>query len=289
MQDDAPELLSLPMEFFKNIFIVTAAAIFIVPSAIAEQVPQWEAGVGAAYIDFPHYRGSNERRSYLLPVPYVIYHGDILKVDRQRTRGLFFHNEYAEFDVSMNGSVPVRNNVARQGMPDLDPTFEIGPSLNFFLYKSGSHHAQLELRLPLRSVIATDFSYLRDVGFMFQPQLNLDMKNIFGQTGWNLGMGAGPIFTDRRYNRYFYGVDAIYARTDRPAYTTGGGYAGSLFVTALTKRFPKYWVSGFVEWDMLGGAVFEGSPLVKNKESATFGFAVSWVFAESLIKVDDDD
>jgi outer membrane protein len=289
MQDDAPGQLSLPMEFFKNIFITAAAAILIASSAIAAQVPQWEAGVGTAYIDFPHYRGSNERRSYLLPVPYVIYHGDILKVDRQRTRGLFFHNEYAEFDVSMNGSVPVRNNVARQGMPDLDPTFEIGPALNFFLYKSGSHHAQLELRLPLRSVIATDFSYLRDVGFMFQPQLNLDVKNIFGQTGWNLGMGAGPIFTDSRYNQYFYGVDASYVRPDRPAYTARGGYAGSQFVAALSKRFPRYWVSGFVKWDMLQGAAFEKSPLVKTKQSATFGFIVSWMFAASPIKVDEDD
>ena len=277
------------MAGLKNILIAAAVSMLIPPPAIAEQVPQWEAGAGIAYIDFPHYRGADERQSYVLPIPYVIYHGDILKVNRQQVRGMLFQSDKVELDVSLNGSVPVRNNGARYGMPDLDPTFEIGPALNISLFKTESDHAELKLRLPLRAVIATDFSYLHDVGFMFQPQLNLDVKNVFDQRGWNLGMGVGPIFTDRRYNRYFYGVDAIYARTDRPAYTTGGGYAGSLFVTALTKRFPKYWVSGFVEWDMLGGAVFEGSPLVKNKESATFGFAVSWVFAESLIKVDDDD
>ena len=277
------------MVLLKSIFITAAASILLASSAIAEQVPQWEIGAGAAYIDFPDYRGSNERETYVLPIPYVIYHGDILKVDRQRVRGLLFHTEAAELDVSVNGTVPVRNNGARQGMPNLDPTFEIGPALNISLHKSESNHAQLELRLPLRSVIATDFSYLRDIGFMFQPQLNLDVQNVFDQTGWNLGMGAGPIFTDRRYNQYFYGVDASYARPDRPVYTASGGYAGSQVVAALTKRFPSYWISGFVKWDRLQGAAFEGSPLVKSKESATFGFAVSWVFAESSIKVDEDN
>jgi len=171
-------------------------------------------------------------------------------------------------------------------MPDLDPTFEIGPVLNVSLYKS--KHAQLELRLPLRSVIATDFSYLRDIGLIFQPQLNLDVQNVFDQTGWNLGMGSGPIFTSRRYNQYYYGVDALYARPDRPAYTASGGYAGSQFVAALTKRFPGYWVSGFVKWDMLQGAAFVDSPLVKNKQNGTIGFAITWIFAQSSTKVEED-
>ncbi|HMC13535.1 MAG TPA: MipA/OmpV family protein, partial [Gallionellaceae bacterium] len=288
-QDDAAGLLSFRMVHLKNIFFTVAASMLIASLALAEQVPQWEIGAGVAYIDFPHYRGSNERQTYVLPIPYVIYHGDILKVDRQRMRGMLFHTEAVELDVSVNGSVPVRNDVARQGMPDLDPTIEIGPALNISLYKSESNHVETELRLPLRSVFATDFSYLHDIGLIFQPQLNLDVKNVFDQTGWNLGMGAGPIFTDRRYNQYFYGVDDSFARSDRPAYTASGGYAGSQFVVALSKSFPRYWVGGFVKWDRLQGAVFEGSPLVKSKDSATFGFAISRVFTESSIKVDEDN
>jgi len=44
-------------------------------------------------------------------------------------RGLFFKSDNAELDVSLNGSVPVKSseNRARQGMPDLEPTLEIGP------------------------------------------------------------------------------------------------------------------------------------------------------------------
>lgn len=261
--------------------------MLIAYSAIAEQVPQWEAGAGLAYIDLPQYRGSDERQVYMLPIPYVEYHGDFLKVDRERVRGMLFQGKTAELDVSVNGSVPVRNNSARQGMPNLDPAFEIGPALNILLHEREENGAELELRLPLRFAVASDFSYLHDIGLLFQPQLKLDVQNIFAQAGWDFGMTAGPIFSDRRYNQYFYNVDPAFARPDRPAYAAAGGYSGSQFIVSLSRRSAEYWFSGFVKWDMLQGAVFEGSPLVKLKDAATFGFVFTRVFATSSNTVED--
>lgn len=277
------------MRFLYDFLCAVALTLLVVPSALADQVPLWEAGAGVAVIDFPHYRGSNERENYVLPIPYIIYRGDFLKIDRARVRGQLFHSDKLELDISLNGSVPVRNNGARQGMPNLDPTFEIGPSLNIMLYQPESNQAQVELRLPLRAVIGTDFSYLRGVGGIFQPLLNLDVQDVFDQTGWNMGMAVGPVFTDRRYNQYFYGIDDQYARADRPAYTAHGGYAGSQFVVAMTKRFPTFWTSGFVKLDTLHGAAFEGSPLVKSKQFATVGFAITWIFAESSTRVEEEE
>jgi len=280
------------LERHKVIFLkwaVAAALICMTNTAIAVQAPLWEIGAGGAFIDFPHYRGSDERQVYVLPIPYIIYRGEILRVDRHRVRGMLYEGDVAELDVSLNGSVPVTNNGARQGMPDLDPTLEIGPSVNIRLHETESNEAQLELRLPMRYVIGSDFTYTRGVGLMTHPQLNLDVQNVFEQIGWNLGMAIGPLFADRRYSEYFYGVDAIYARADRPAYSASGGYAGSQFVAALTKRFPKFWMSGFVKWDTLRGAAFETSPLVKSSQFATTGFAITWIFAESPIKVDTDE
>ncbi|HWH49052.1 MAG TPA: MipA/OmpV family protein, partial [Burkholderiales bacterium] len=43
------------------------------------EFPLWEAGAGVAVIDFPDYRGSNERRVIALPIPYLVYRGDLLK------------------------------------------------------------------------------------------------------------------------------------------------------------------------------------------------------------------
>jgi len=66
--------------------------------------------------------------------------------------------------------VPVKSadNRARQGMPDLDPTLEIGPSLNLFLLHSELKKTYLDLRLPVRPVIDINAKYL---GYVFQPQL----------------------------------------------------------------------------------------------------------------------
>ena len=278
--------ISPQMKLPKNILVAVAANMLMAYPAIAEQVPQWELGAGLAYIDLPQYRGSNQRQVYFLPVPYAVYNGDFLKVDHERTRGLFLEAGAAELDVSVNGSVPVRDNQARQGMPNLDPAFEIGPALNIFLHKRESGNVQLELRLPLRFAVATDFSYLHDIGLMFQPQLNLDVHDVLGQSGWDLGMAAGAIYSDRRYNQYFYSVAPGFARPDRPAYTAGGGYSGSQLTVSLAKRFPGYWFGGFVKWDMLRGAVFEQSPLVKQSDSATVGFAISWILAESPNRVE---
>ncbi len=102
------------------------------------EYPLWEAGVGAGALSLPDYRGSDQQRFYAFPVPYLVYRGEILKVDRTAVRGLFFQSDRFEFDVSLNASPPVNSgrNHARQGMPDLDPTGEIGPSLIIKLGKS---------------------------------------------------------------------------------------------------------------------------------------------------------
>ena len=63
--------------------------------------------MGVVGFSFPDYRGSDETRFYALPFPYFIYRGDLLKVDRDRVRGLFFRRSWLELDVSLGGSVPV--------------------------------------------------------------------------------------------------------------------------------------------------------------------------------------
>jgi MipA family protein len=248
----------------------------------------WEAGGGLAGLNFPDYRGSDERQSYVLPLPYFVYRGEFLKVEDGGVRGLFFKSDKAEVDISLNGSVPVdsEDNQARQGMPDLDPTVEIGPSLNFFLHRSSDSKVKLNLRLPLRAVIATDFSHIDHAGWIFQPNLNLDVQDVLGNHGWNFGVSAGPIFSDKRHHEYIYGVDPAYATAERPAYEASNGYSGAQLLMTLSKRFRRFWVGGFVRWDNLSGSVAADSPLMKTKQYVAGGFAVSWVFSQSKIMVE---
>ena len=245
------------------IALAAATPAALTHAARAAQLPLWEAGAGVAVLNFPDYRGSDERHTLVLPIPYLVYRGDFLKADRESIRGQFYKDDRLDLHVSVNGSIPVdsSDNAARQGMPNLDPTLEIGPNLTVSLLRSATMH--LNLRFPLRAVIATDLSHVRDEGWVFQPQVNVDFYDRFPGPGWNLGFAAGPLYGNKRYHNYFYGVAPQFATPERPAYEAGAGYGGVQFIAALSKRYPSYWVGGFVRADRLSGAVFENSPLVR--------------------------
>ena len=254
--------------------------------AHAQSQPLWELGAGAAVVSFPDYRGADKQRNYLLPLPYVVYRGDVLQVDREKVRGLLFKTDRVELDLSINGSVPVRSgNPARQGMPDLDPTLELGPSLNFLLAQDPQCY-KLALKLPLRAVIASDFHHTHDAGLLANPQLNLDLQM---QQDWKLGLVVGALFGDRRYHDYFYSVAPQYATGSRPAYTAPGGYSGAQFIAAASKRFDKMWIGAFIKVDNINHAAFNASPLVKQRSNVSAGFGISWIFAQSAQQAESSE
>lgn len=254
----------------------------------AEQLPLWEAGAGVAGITLPDYRGSDEARTYVLPAPYFVYRGELLKADRDGIRTMLFDTDRVEANLSANATLHSKDNAARRGMPDLKPTVELGGNISFTLWKSADHDMKLDFRTPVRTAITLESSP-RQIGWLFAPNLNLDVKNPAGFSGWNLGMLAGPLFNDREYNAYFYSVDSAHATAARPAYSAAGGYSGSQLTMALSKRFARYWVGGFLRYDSLAGAVFEDSPLVTKRNAVSAGVAITWVFGESSRLVNADE
>jgi outer membrane scaffolding protein for murein synthesis (MipA/OmpV family) len=260
-------------------------ALASLPAAAREE-PLWEAGIGVAGVHFPHYRGSEQTRNYVLPAPYLVYRGDFLKADRYGLRGVFLHNDWMDLNLSVGASLPVdsKDNRARAGMPDLKPSIELGPSLLLTLWRSEDRRVKLDARFPLRGAMSIESSP-RFIGTQFFPHFAVDIHDPAGLHGWNLGMLAGPVYTDARYNRYFYAVAPAYATATRPAYTPGTGYAGMQFLVAVSKRYPKFWVGGFARYDTLRGAAFESSPLVTSKRYAAAGLGVSWIIGESAQRV----
>lgn len=257
------------------------------PAAHAELRPLWEVGAGLAVLDLPNYRGSDDRQTLVLPIPYLIYRGEVLKMDRDGLRGLLFDSERVEVNVSLNGSLPVNSDddPVRFGMDDLDPAVELGPTVNLHLWQSPDRKMRLNLRAPVRTAI-TVASDPEQIGWLFSPNLLLEIRDPSGQTGWNLGVQGGPYFNDHEYNAYFYGVKPAEATAERPAYDASGGYSGSQVMLTLSKRFPRYWVAGYLRYDTLAGAVIEDSPLVKRSGGVSAGLALSWVFKESSRRVE---
>jgi len=263
----------------------------IAGSSVAEEKPLWELGFGAFALTSPDYRGSDESRDYLLPLPYIIYRGDILKIDRSGIYGRLFENDRVNLDLSVDAGVPVDStkNAARQGMPSLDFVFEIGPALEICLWRSCNGDRKLQFRLPVRAVFSTDFGSIESRGGSAHPNLNFDIKNIGPGGGWKFGVAAGLLYATERYHDYYYEVAPLYATSTRPAYDAQGGYSGSRVTLALSKRFQHIWLGAFARYDNLTGATFEDSPLVRSDHAFMAGLSVIWVLAESEQLVDVKD
>ncbi len=264
------------------------AALLVATGAVhaAEERPLWEIGAGVAALSFPAYRGSDQSNNFLMPVPHFSYNGEFLKADRQGIRGSFFDSDRLDLTVSMALSAPASSEdiTARKGMSDLKGSFEIGPQVDVKLWRSENRARFVKLLLPLRTAITLEGSP-KDIGWVFHPKLNMDITDLPGMPGWNLGMLAGPLFGDKRQHAYYYSVDSQYATPDRPAYEAKAGYAGMQYLVAFSKRFPKYWIGSFLRYDNMSGATFEDSPLMRKKDYVAGGIAITWILGESSTRV----
>ena len=226
------------------------------PAAHADQ-PLWELGAGAASLRVPHYRGSDQNHQWLLPIPYLVYRGEILKSDRDGTRAVLLDTERLDVDLSVDASPPLQSSDsrARAGMPDLKATLEIGPKVNLLLGRGSGW--RLNLRLPARAAFTLEPNP-QAVGWTFVPELDLDMQ----WQGWNLGLQGGPLAASRRFHGYFYSVAPAYATTDRPAYQAHGGNAGWGLAASATRRVGDWWLAAFCRLDTVSGATFADSPML---------------------------
>jgi MipA family protein len=256
--------------------------------ALSKEEPLLEYGLGVGAVAFEDYRGSDTSHVYPLPVPYLVYNGKFLKADRDGVRGTLFNQDRVELNLSVNATTPVRSDRERSGMPDLRPTVELGPSFELHVLRSDDARIKLDFRMPLRAAFTVEASP-KMIGWTFTPRFNLDIADPFGFAGWKLGLLAGPLFADRRYDDYFYTVAPQYATALRPAYQAVGGYAGTQTTAALSKRFPHFWVGAYVRYDTLSGAAFIDSPLVQSRRYWAGGVGISWMIHRSSTMVEVPD
>jgi hypothetical protein len=143
----------------------------------AEPLPLYEVGLGAVEAYLPDYPGANQSHLQTLPVPYVVYRGETMRMDQNGgARAKFFDGEIYEFNLSASGGLPTNltHDDAREGMPALDWTVELGPRLLIRLAK-WDFGGTLKFGLPLRAMFSTDFAAVRGHGFLFAPELRFEI------------------------------------------------------------------------------------------------------------------
>jgi len=235
---------------------------------------KWELGIGLGVLSLPHYRGSDQRDEYFAPVPYVRFRGEKLKVDREGGRYYFIDSETFKLDVSAAFALPVDSddNRSRQGMPDLDAILEVGPRMQWFLWESDDRRLRFRAAAPVR--LAVNLSDAGNEGWFFAPYLQLRYYSTM-----ETAVSVGPMWASEKFHDYYYQVDNQYATVDRPAYDATAGYSGFRFTLTNSQRLSKhYWWGGFIRYDLLSGATFEDSPLIKQKDALMLGFAISYIF-----------
>jgi outer membrane protein len=265
---------------------LSSALLFSAPGPGAT-LPLWEVGVGVGTIYLPDYRGADHTSSYTLPFPYFAYYGKLLRVDRSGIQGRLFGTDRVLLNLSLAAGVPVssRVNEARAGMPNLDPTVEIGPSLDIRLWRDTTSGSSLWFKIPARAVFSLSIADTAQQGWFFSPFLTYGTTGTGPLKRWRFNVSMGPMFADSAYHDYFYEVTPAYATADRPAYSPGGGYSGSRITVSMQRRVQRLWLGVFARYDNLSGAAFADSPLVRTKDYFIMGLGVTWIAAESGSRV----
>src|SRR5918996_1477606 len=251
------------------------------PSAAAEAGPPergrteplWEIGVVGGGGWLPDYPAAGQNHWNGIALPYAIYRGDFLQLgERGIVRGLFVDLRHFEFDLSAGAAFPVRSsdNRAREGMPDLDTLFELGPKLIYKFLPRGSGR-ELDLSLAARAVLSTDIVNWRYQGVVINPGLTWrDERFLDGDL--SLVAGVNPLFGLDGLNRYFYRVSPADARPDRPAYKADPGYIGTeITLGASWSPFERVRLFGGIVPGFYKGSANEDSPLYRDDLTIAVG------------------
>ncbi len=239
-----------------------------------DNLPRFELGISMVGLYLPHYRGSAGSSSYLLPLPYIKYRGERFQID-DGIEGILTISEDLILTISGNASAPVdEDSPERVGMEELKGSVEIGPSLDYRLYRA--ERSSLWLELPIRLAVTFE-SNPQVIGRVFHPRLAWD-KPYLAKGDWKLRFAAGPLYASDEYHDYYYSVDPVDALPGRPVFQAEGGYSGLRADFTFSQRFGGVLFGGFIRYDNLNGSVIENSSLVSENSVWTSGLALTWVF-----------
>jgi MipA family protein len=260
---------------------LAAAAEGVVPPPPS----RWEFGLVGGAGTQPAYPGADGSTRGARLLPYVVYRGDRLRVDRGGITVRALRGPTFELDVGTSGALgsDASDVKARAGMPDIGDLVELGPRLVWHLGK-GLGDGTWRLELPLRGVfdLGDDLAYR---GLSFEPELQFSSGS---RGGWHWSASLSAIVGSERYADLYYEVDPAYATATRPAYDGRAGLiAWRLGTSASHWLAPDWRVFVFARIDSVAGAANRASPLVSRRSGAGAGLGVQWVFFRSAQRAAD--
>jgi outer membrane scaffolding protein for murein synthesis (MipA/OmpV family) len=244
--------------------------------------PVWEVGAFAATFNTPEYPAAGQNKTNLVTAPYVIYRGEVLRIgDGSIARAVAVDKSWYELDLSLAASFGANSddNEVRDGMPDLDFMFEVGPQLKMRVaeFEFAQHgRSELFFNLQVRAAFSTDFSGIDHRGNVLQPQL------AYRQRGWlsektALSIRISPSWATEDLHDYFYQIDQEFVTSERDAFDAKGGYMGTnigMSVSFDATEDIRVFVGGSVS--LHSGAANIDSPLFRDKSTYSLGVGMVW-------------
>lgn len=258
-----------------------------VPSALAQDAthstapPLWEASAFAGVFSTPAYLGANSRVQTPLALPYLVYRGDTLTLDRKggKVKAIRRGDFALDLDAGLNFGSESKDVTERQGMPDLGTTLEVGPSAKWVLGESLG--GRLGMSVALRGSFDLN-DRLAFAGVSVLPKLSFDRTSA---SGWQIEASAGPVWGDRKHLANFYEVAPQYATTNRPAYEARAGLLSWRGDLALSKQVgPHLKLLSAVRFESAKNAANANSPLVKRSTGISTFAGLTYSFWASEAK-----
>jgi len=241
--------------------------------------PLWEVGVAAFGLNQQAWPGASESVNRSITLPYVLYRGPLLRIDREAFGLRAIKRQDFELDIGFSGSLGsrARDTEARQGMPDLGTLVEFGPRGRWNLGNAPGG-GQWRFDLPLRGVFDVNDSFAFR-GLALEPRIQWNHP---GVAGWRLSVNAGPLIGNRQLTGTFYDVADVYATAARPAYDAKAGLIAWRLGVAGSHRLTRDWrIFGFVRLDSVAGTVNTDSPLVSRTTGYRAGIGLQWTWIRS--------
>lgn len=258
--------------------------------ALDEAQPLWEFGVGGGVVDVANYPASGERNFIALAAPYLVYRGDVFRLGGGGgARAVVVEKGNFEIDLSFGGafSADSEDNSVREGMPELDFLFEVGPQI---IYKvkdfsfDGGGNGRLNAKVQTRAVFSTDFGRIDQRGYVLESQLSYQQRGVMlDKTGLNVSFSA--TFASEKLHDYFYQVGDEFVTDNRQAFDAKGGYLGSELSVGFS--FPIFenargFIGGSASFHQ--GTANEDSPLFEDDVTFSIGAGFVWRLYESREK-----
>ena len=286
------------MKSFKRITPTVCLLICLLPrvaspihaaesAPVMQEKPLWELGLGAGALLQPQYPSSSETQTRGLGLPYVVYRGDVLRIgDGQSARAVAAENSLYEISLSFAAAFDSdsEGNQRRQGMPDLDFVFEIGPQIMFKLGNysfTDNSRSELQLLLQTRAAFSTDFGAIEHRGYVFEPMLRYKHYGLFAPEFDGI-ISVRPVWATRDLHAYFFDVDPQYTDINRRAYQATSGYFGTgvnFSGTWHLNERARIFLS--LQTTFHSGAANHSSPLFEDNFTAGLGVGFIWSFLKS--------